>query len=137
MLHQPVPSWWKTVKGRPRATRRSRSGGGVAPRPRRATPQMECLEDRTVTSTFTVLNTHDAGDGSLRQAILDANALAGPDEIRFALAPDDHTIALDGNELSITDSLTLNGPGADQLAVSGSGLSRVLSISNVGPAVTQ
>jgi hypothetical protein len=33
--------------------------------------------------TFTVVNTNDSGDGSLRQAILDANASAGADEIRF------------------------------------------------------
>jgi parallel beta-helix repeat protein len=34
-------------------------------------------------STFTVTNTNDAGAGSLRQAILDANANAGPDTIAF------------------------------------------------------
>jgi hypothetical protein len=38
------------------------------------------LEDLTLPSTFTVLNVNDAGDGSLRQAILDA----GPgDSINF------------------------------------------------------
>jgi parallel beta-helix repeat protein len=34
-------------------------------------------------STFTVTNTNDSGGGSLRQAILDANANAGPDTIAF------------------------------------------------------
>ncbi len=33
--------------------------------------------------TFTTTNINDAGAGSLRQAILDANALAGADDIRF------------------------------------------------------
>ena len=32
---------------------------------------------------FTVTTTADSGAGSLRQAILDANANPGPDEIRF------------------------------------------------------
>ena len=34
-------------------------------------------------ATFTVTNTADTGAGSLRQAILDANANAGPDTIAF------------------------------------------------------
>lgn len=34
-------------------------------------------------ATFTVLNTNDTGAGSLRQAIVDANANAGPDVIAF------------------------------------------------------
>jgi IPT/TIG domain/S-layer homology domain len=36
-------------------------------------------------TTFTVTNTNDSGAGSLRQAILDANAGAGADEIHFAI----------------------------------------------------
>jgi IPT/TIG domain len=36
-------------------------------------------------ATFTVTNTTDSGPGSLRQAILDANALAGLDTIAFAV----------------------------------------------------
>ncbi|MEP6923260.1 MAG: hypothetical protein ABI954_02240, partial [Pyrinomonadaceae bacterium] len=34
-------------------------------------------------ATFTVTNTNDTGAGSLRQAILDANAAAGDDIIAF------------------------------------------------------
>jgi hypothetical protein len=37
-------------------------------------------------ATFTVANTADSGPGSLRQAILDANAAAGPDTIAFDVA---------------------------------------------------
>jgi len=36
-------------------------------------------------ATFTVINTNDSGAGSLRQAILDANAAAGLDSISFAI----------------------------------------------------
>lgn len=44
---------------------------------------METLEDRTTPATFTVLNNLDAGVGSLRQAITDANAAMGADTIDF------------------------------------------------------
>ena len=88
---------------------------------------VEALEDRAVPSTFTVVNLADSGDGSLRQAVLDANALPGADEIRFADGLQG-TIPLNGVELSITDALTINGPGAEFLAVSGGGQSRVFGI---------
>ena len=44
----------------------------------------KALEDRTVPSTFTVLNLADSGPAPLRQAILDANANPGADVIDFA-----------------------------------------------------
>jgi hypothetical protein len=52
---------------------------------RRARPgwRLLRLEDRLAPATFTVLNTDDAGAGSLRQAILNANASAGADSIAF------------------------------------------------------
>jgi titin len=45
---------------------------------------VETLEGRWVPSTFLVTNTDDGGAGSLRQAILDANATPGTNEINFA-----------------------------------------------------
>lgn len=36
-------------------------------------------------ATFTVVNTNDAGPGSLRQAILDANGNSEPNVILFAV----------------------------------------------------
>ena len=46
-------------------------------------------------ATFTVTNTNDSGAGSLRQAILDANAAGGADTIAFNIAgPGVHTIVL-------------------------------------------
>ena len=91
-------------------------------------PRLESLEDREVPATFTVSNLADAGNGSLRQAVLDANALPGADAIVFAEGMQG-TIALTGGQLSITDHLTIDGPGADLLAISGNDASRVFRIS--------
>jgi hypothetical protein len=82
------------------------------------------LEDRTVPSTFTVESLADIGPGSLRQAILDANANPGADVIDFDPAARDGTIPLTSGQLSITDDLQIAGPGADRLAISGSDASR-------------
>src|SRR5688572_26230801 len=51
-------------------------------RPSGARP-VEPLEPRTLLATFVVATTADAGPGSLRQAIIDANASSGADEIHF------------------------------------------------------
>ena len=59
--------------------------------------------------TFTVANTNDAGPGSLRQAVLDANASAGADVIDFGVTG---TIVLTTGELVITESVAINGPGS-------------------------
>src|SRR5262249_50605022 len=96
----------------------------------RFVPRLELLEGRALPSTFTVLNLADSGEGSLRQAILAANVNPGPDAIDFAdglLG----TIPLTTGQLSITDHLTIDGPGADLLAVSGNHQSRVFRISGV------
>src|SRR5204863_1111401 len=45
-------------------------------------------------ATFVVSNTNDGGSGSLRQAIFDANAIPGPDQIQFNIPGGGvHTIA--------------------------------------------
>ena len=40
-------------------------------------PRFDCMEDRTLLSTFLVSNTGDSGSGSLRQAIIDSNDTTG------------------------------------------------------------
>src|SRR5262249_37351883 len=77
----------------------------------------EALERRVLLSTFTVANLNDSGAGSLRQAIMDANAAAGADMIEFQGVSG--TITLTSGQLKISDGLTINGPGMDVLAVSG------------------
>lgn len=57
-----------------------------------------------------VTNTNDSGAGSLRQAILDANASAGPDTVCFAIpGTGPHTITLTSALPVITEQLTING----------------------------
>lgn len=93
------------------------------------------LEDRRTPATFTVLNKDNAGIGSLRQAIVDANAAAGADTIVFdsAFFSAGRTIALTTGELSITDPVTITGPGAKQATVSGNKTSRVFNINIPAP----
>jgi hypothetical protein len=81
-------------------------------------------------ATFTVTNTGDSGAGSLRQAIDNANALAGDDIINFSLSSCPCTITLTSGELSIGNngSLTINGLGAKLLSVSGNHQSSVFFI---------
>ena len=80
---------------------------------------LETLGDRIVPATFTVSNLADAGAGSLRQAVLDANATPGADDIEFTGAGATGTIVLTSGEIDITDSLTVNGPGATALTIDG------------------
>jgi len=61
-------------------------------------------------ATFTVTTTADAGAGSLRQAILDANGAAGADTIQFALVGSGvQTIAPASALPSITAEVTIDG----------------------------
>ncbi|MGE5343161.1 MAG: choice-of-anchor Q domain-containing protein [Candidatus Omnitrophota bacterium] len=73
--------------------------------------------------THTVSNTNDSGAGSLRQAISDTTA---GDTIDFSVTG---TITLSSSELSISKNLTITGPGADTLAISGGNSVRVFNIS--------
>ena len=74
-------------------------------------------------ATYTVSNLNDAGAGSLRQAIIDANANAGADTIAFASGVTG-TITLATNFPNITDDLTIGGPGRDALTIDGVALYR-------------
>ncbi|MBI3249745.1 MAG: right-handed parallel beta-helix repeat-containing protein [Deltaproteobacteria bacterium] len=75
-------------------------------------------------ATFTVLNNLDGGEGSLRAAISNANGAAGADTIVFD-AGVTGSIVLTTGQLSITDSVDIQGPGAATLTVSGNNASRV------------
>src|SRR5260370_5722643 len=94
----------------------------VAPRPLRYRPRIEALETRCLPSTVT--NLLDAGPGSLRQAILDTPA-GGTVDFQADLTG---TITLTSGELTINRSLTIDGPGAAVITVSGNHASRVFTI---------
>jgi hypothetical protein len=80
-------------------------------------------------NTITVTNTNDSGPGSLRQALADAN---DGDTIDFAVTG---TIGLTTGELLVDKSVTIFGPGAENLVVNGSAMSRVFYI-GAGNTVT-
>jgi N-acetylneuraminic acid mutarotase len=72
--------------------------------------------------TILVTNTNDSGPGSLRQALADAN---DDDIIGFAVTG---TIGLTSGELLVNHSITLSGPGADNLAINGNAKSTIFHI---------
>jgi hypothetical protein len=85
---------------------------------------------------FTVTNTGDnlgvnpppgAGTGTLRQAIVDANANAGADTITFSPIVTG-TILLASALPNLSDDVTINGPGANTLAVNGNAATRIFQI---------
>lgn len=79
---------------------------------------LERMEDRLTPATFTVTNTlGDTSIGSLRWAIGQANGTPGADTINFAGSVTG-TIT-PAATLSISDSVTIDGPGAEILAISG------------------
>jgi hypothetical protein len=70
---------------------------------------LELLESRDAPAVFTVTTTADAGAGSLRQAILDADAHAGLDTISFQIAGGPQVIAPVTALPDITDPVVVDG----------------------------
>jgi N-acetylneuraminic acid mutarotase len=81
------------------------------------------------TPTIIVTNANDSGTGSLRQALTDAN---DGDVIGFAVTG---TIGLASGELVVNHSITISGPGPENLAVDGNAGGRVFHIAS-GQTVT-
>jgi hemolysin type calcium-binding protein/parallel beta helix pectate lyase-like protein len=69
-------------------------------------------------ATLTVSNLNDSGAGSLRQALLDANANPGTDLVTFQSKLTGQ-ITLASQLPQITDAVQILGPGADRLTISG------------------
>jgi hypothetical protein len=91
--------------------------------------------------TFTVTRSDDPvpsscqrNDCSLREAIAAGDARQGPDTVEFANALSGDTIELAQGELQLRRALTIAGPGAKKLAVSGQQLSRIFHV--VGGRIT-
>ena len=81
-------------------------------------------------ATFTVTNLNDAGAGSLRDAIGQANAAAGADTIQF-LGSLSGTIPL-ASEIAITDTLHVAGPGVSTIKVDGNLGTRLFKVQHAG-----
>lgn len=69
-------------------------------------------------ATFTVSNTNDAGPGSLRQAVIDANGSAGVDTISIDPSINGNTINLTSPLPALTDGIIFSGPTSSSLSIS-------------------
>ena len=83
---------------------------------------------------FIVSKLNDAGPGSLRAAIEEANATPDADVIRFRPGLLG-IIALTSGQLNITEDLSIFGPGEQVLTVSGNHASRVFRVAGAGTDV--
>ena len=75
-------------------------------------------------ATLVVTNNSDNGSGSLRQAVLD---VVTGDEITFSAGLAGQTITLT-SDIEINDDFDIIGLGADQLTLSGNGVTRIFTI---------
>ena len=117
-----------SVSGRTRSRGR-RSGGrsGV-----RCLPSLLALEERTLLSVLTVTNTNDSGSGSLRAEV--AAAQSG-DTIVFSPKVRGQTITLTSGPIVDTGiNLTLHGPGAGLVTVSGNNQSGIFDLQPTDPS---
>lgn len=85
------------------------------------------LSSSAFAGNFVVSNTNDAGAGSLRDALNQANATAGPHTISFQSGLSG-TIVLAQPLPVIEQSISITGPGAGSLAVSGGNANRVFFV---------
>jgi hypothetical protein len=85
-----------------------------------------CAVSPVRATVFTVLNTADSGADSLRDAVLAANGNGGLDQVVFA-AGLTGTIAL-ASTITITDDLTITGPGPRTLTISGGNARRIFDV---------
>jgi hypothetical protein len=87
-----------------------------------------CVGTFSNAANINVTNTNNSGAGSLRQAMLDANAIAGTDIIDATGVTG--TITLLSTLPNITESVTINGPTAGNLTLDAGGGFRVLQLSS-------
>lgn len=80
-------------------------------------------------ATFHVSNTNDAGPGSLRQAVDSANTNSEADEIVFD-ASVSGTVNLTSGPLEPSDSLTVSGPGSENLTIDAGGTSEIFLVTD-------
>src|SRR6516162_4509856 len=123
---------WFTTRLRDRQPSARKPARRSPVKPRAFHPRSEPLEGRALLSTLTVTNILDSGKGSLRYEIAHASKNAA---IVFAPSLSGQTITLTSGELDITTGLTIQGPGAGQLTISGGKNSRVFDVNASAPVV--
>ena len=103
--------------------------------PTGATSEFSCATSQPIATNggvFGVTHTNNAGSGSLRQAILDANSFSGSDTIMFCLAGEGpHTVVPTSALPAITDPVVIDGttqPGASCNTQTNGGLNTKLQI---------
>jgi hypothetical protein len=114
---------------------------GRRPRDRKHAVELgvERFEDRFLLSTFTVTSTADSApannptSGTLRWAVEQADATTGSNTINFNLGSSPQVIALTAGQLELnmqnaSTSITIDGPGANLLSISGNNASRVFAV---------
>ncbi len=79
----------------------------------------------SLSTNFAVTNTNDSGAGSLRQAILDANATAGDDVINITALG---TLNLLSALPSVAETVTIQGPGMSLFVIDGQNFYRPFEI---------
>ena len=112
-----------------RHNRRGRHGRVAAVPPRSILESiLEPLEARLLMSTYWVTSAADSGAGSLRAAILAADAAGGSNVIDFAIGSGLQDISLQTALPAVTDSLTIDGTtqsgyaGTPLISLNGQGL---------------
>jgi hypothetical protein len=80
-------------------------------------------------AVFAVTNLLDAGAGSLRQAVIDANNLLGADTVTFDAVLSGDTITLGGVELEISEALAIDATAlTNNVTIDASNDSRIFNI---------
>ena len=94
-----------------------------------ATTQNVSVTGTVNSPSYVVTNNNDSGAGSLRAAISSANGTSGAiitfDPTFFATPK---TITLTSGSMTISSALTIQGPGANALAVNGGGTDRIFFV---------
>jgi hypothetical protein len=103
---------------------RPRLAAGSRP-PRRVQLRVESLEERSVPAVDTVLNLNASGAGSLSAVLA---AASSGDTIVFA--PGLSGTITPSSTLTVANSVTIEGPGADVISISGGGVNQVFKINN-------
>ena len=96
-------------------------------------PTLLTLEDRRLLSTFPVTSTGDDVNttGTLRWAVAQADAASSPSTIDFNLGTSPATITLSNGVLDLSNTsaaITITGPGANLLSISGNKASGVFQV---------